>query len=191
MTPDLLNDLICNRRAIFPSVFTDQPVDREIVHQLIVNACWAPSHRRTEPWRFQVFRGSALVRLADRMAEAYVNQVPKESFTEAKRKKIMTNVQRSDTVILIMLQRDKEERVPEWEEVAAVSMAVQNLWLSAAAYGLGGYWSTPSYIHDLNDWLDLPEGQKCLGLFYLGHYEMPFSPGQRDPIDEKVVWIEE
>ena len=38
------------------------------------------------------------------------------------------------------MKRDKS--LPKMEEVAAVSMAVQNMWLTATAHGVGCYWST-------------------------------------------------
>ncbi len=191
MEARLLNELIASRRSIFPPVFTEQPVDRAILVQLLENANWAPNHRKTEPWRFQVFRGDARQRLAEFMARAYREQTPEASFSEAREQKVRKNILKSDTVILIILQRDLQERVPEWEEVAALAAAVQNLWLTATAYGLGGYWSTPSTLPALTDWLELDPGQRCLGLFYLGYHEMPSLPGERGPSAEKVVWVEE
>ena len=41
------------------------------------------------------------------------------------------------------MQRDPGERIPEWEELASVACAVQNMWLSATSYGIGAYWSSP------------------------------------------------
>lgn len=191
MNANLLNELIAKRRSVFPPVFTDQPIEKEILLQLLENANWAPSHRQTEPWRFQVFRGQALTRLAEFMVNAYRKRTPDAAHSEIKEQKTRKNILRSDTVILIILHRDPDERVPEWEEIAAVAAAVQNLWLSATAYGLGGYWSTPSSMPDLTNWLELPEGQRVMGLFYLGHYEMPFTLGQRGPLAEKILWVEE
>jgi nitroreductase len=180
--------VIRRRRAIFPPVFTDQPISEEVIRGLLEAANWAPTHRRTEPWRFQVFRGPARERLATFMADTYTRLTDPAKFSETTREKMRNNVLRSDTIILLILQRDPQERIPEWEEVAALGAAVQNLWLSATAHGLGGYWSTPGLIREIGPWLSLPEGQRCLGIFYLGHYEMPENPGQRNPVEEKTVW---
>lgn len=188
MEPQTLHDLIRKRRAIFPPVFTDQPIPEEVIAELLEAANWAPTHRRTEPWRFHVFRGGARERLATFIAEAYTRITDPGKFSETTREKMRGNVLRSDTVILLILHRDPQERIPEWEEVAALGAAVQNLWLSATAHGLGGYWSTPGLIREIGAWLGLPEGEKCMGLFYLGHYAMPELPGQRNPVAEKTVW---
>ena len=62
-TPDQINQLIRNRRSVFPPMFTDQPIDKAIIKQLLENANWAPTHRFTEPWRFKVLRNNAKQRL--------------------------------------------------------------------------------------------------------------------------------
>ena len=124
------------------------------------------------------------------MAAAYARQHAGPSFSEVKETKIRKNILRSDTVIIIILQRDPDERVPEWEEIAALSAAVQNMWLTATAYHLGGYWSTPGTLPALTDWLNLPEGQRCMGLYYLGQPQSVEVAGERGPIEEKVVWVE-
>jgi len=53
------------------------------------------------------------------------------------------------------MKRDPKESLPEWEEVAAVAMAVQNLWLSSHEKGIGGYWSSPGVVQHLGDFLEL------------------------------------
>ena len=57
------------------------------------------------------------------------------------------------------------------EEIAAVAMSVQNMWLTCSANNIGCYWSSPKIISELNMFLKLKENQKCLGLFYIGKYD--------------------
>ena len=76
------------------------------------------------------------------------------------------------------------------EEVAAVSMAVQNMWLTATAMDLGAFWGTPKFLPLLHDILELQSGQKALGFFYVGQIAMDYpSPGRGD-IADKVEWME-
>ena len=88
------------------------------------------------------------------------------------------------------MKRDEKESVPEWEEIAATAMAVQNLWLTATEMGLGGYWSTPAYVDQIGNFISMEEGETCLGLFYLGVFEG--STSSREPGDwrEKVQWFD-
>ena len=39
-------------------------------------------------------------------------------------------------------RRSANKNIPEVKDVAAVSCAVQNIYMSGSAYGLGSYWTT-------------------------------------------------
>ncbi|MBI1224596.1 MAG: nitroreductase [Bacteroidetes bacterium] len=189
ITPELVSELIRKRRSIFPKTYNQKPIPKHIVEEILENANWAPTHRFTEPWRFKVLTGPALERLGDYLANFHKNNTPEEQFSEAKFTKSKENPRRSACVIAICLQRDAEERVPEWEELAAVACAVQNMWLTCTAYGIGSYWSTPPAALVADEFLGLAEGERCLGLFYMGYHDLPELPSKRSPISEKITWI--
>ena len=170
-------------------MYTDEPIDDEIIRDMLEKANWAPTHKKTEPWRFIVIRGEARQRLAEVLSSTYRKITPAESFSEKKFSKLSKIPMRAGALIAICMRRDPAESLPEWEELAAVSMAVQNLWLTATAYGLGGYWSSPGVINHLGDFLGLEEGERCLGLFYLAHHKAPDIPRERGDIAEKTRWI--
>lgn len=184
-----INDLIKKRRAIFPKTYNDKPIPKELIEQILENANWAPTHKFTEPWRFKVFYGEeSLAALGDYMADKYEKTMPADKFSEAKYNKLSQNPRRSGCVIALCMQRDSEERVPEWEEIAAVACAVQNMWLTCTANNLGCYWSSAKMMQTATDFLNLQEGERCLGLFYMGYHDLPELPGRREPIENKVVW---
>ncbi len=190
-SPEQVRTIISSRSSIFPAMYTDKPISKEVIDDLLENANWAPNHKKTEPWRFKVIRGAARQRLADFLGSTYQRLTPEASFSERKFKKLSTNPIKADTVIAICMQRDPAESLPEWEELAATAMAVQNLWLTATSHGLGGYWSSPGLITHLGPFLNLAEGERCLGLFYLAHHQAPALPRERDDINEKVEWMTE
>lgn len=189
ITPKQATELIRKRRAIFPKMYNDQPIRREVIAEILENANWAPTHKLTEPWRFKVFVGQALVRLSDYLGNFYKKNTPADQFSEVKFNKMRENPLKSACVIAICMQRDPTEQVPEWEEVAAVACAVQNMWLTCTAHGIGCYWSTPQAALKAGEFLGLQEGEQCLGLFYMGYHDSPDIPGKRRPIEEKVSWI--
>ena len=189
ITAKQTNELIRRRRSVFPQTYTDELIPDEVIKEVLENANWAPTHKLTEPWRFKVFRGEALQRLALYLAQWYKAHTPADQFSEKKYAKTLNKPQRSSCVIAICMQRDPQERVPEWEELAAVASAVQNMWLSCTAYNIGCYWSSPRSILEADEFLDPKEGERCLGLFYMGYHTMPVIPGKRQPIEEKVEWI--
>lgn len=185
-----ISAVIRRRRAIFPNSYNDKPIPVELIREVLENANWAPTHKMTEPWRFKVFRGKALQRLGAYMGEYYRGHTPEEEFSEMKYKKAVNNPVRSSAVIAIVMRRDPDERVPEWEEVASVATSVQNMWLTCAAFGIGAYWSTPEAILNGAEFLGLGPGERCLGMFYMGYHDLGDIPGKRTPIENKVEWME-
>jgi nitroreductase len=186
-----LSHLIQQRRMLSPPLFTGETVPRATIEQLLENANWAPTHRKTEPWRFQVVGGEAREALGDHFQQVYQQHTPEEQFKERKYSKLKEKVLQSSHIIVIGLRRDPKESVPEWEEVAAVACAVQNLWLSASAAGLGGYWSSPKIqMEHIGDHLSLTENETCLGFFYLGVAKPVALKGERGDWQEKVTWVE-
>lgn len=181
-----MKKIISQRRSIFPSQFSGIEISDTQIHELMEAANWAPTHRKTEPWRFKVVRGNKKEALCTFLVETYTKTATK--FSKIKCQNITRKIKQSSAVIIICMQRDAKASVPEWEEIAATAMAVQNLWLRATEMGLGGYWSTPAYSNQMNHFIPLNNGEKCLGLFYLGNFEGP--PPNREPRNwkEKVTW---
>jgi len=186
--PEQVNELIKKRRSIFPKSYIKKPIPKEIIEQILENANWAPTHKLTEPWRFKIFRGDALMQLGIKLSEVYQANTPAEKFSEMKFKKTQKKALQSDTMIAICMQRDPKESIPEWEEIAAVGAAVQNMYLTCTAYDIGCYWSSPGTVKYLSEYLGLKKGEKCLGFLYLGYHEMPEIKGMRRSISEKIEW---
>lgn len=184
-----VHQLLRNRKSVYPPSFLDKPIERKVLEEILESANWAPTHKLTEPWRFKVFTGSGKKKLGDFMAEKYRALTPQDDFSISKYEKLKTNPTRSGAVLAICMQVDPSGRVPEWEELAAVSCAVQNIWLAASAYQIGGYWSSPGIIDYFGELIQLNAGEKCIGLFYMGYFK-PFSTNRkRSPISEKTTWI--
>ncbi len=183
-----MHALIVNRKSVFPQFFTDRAVDRETLSALMQAANMAPSHRKTEPWRFRVYREQGKEQLKEELLQVYGADKPD---ADKIARKFGGKIDQSAAVLLIFLHRDLNESVPEWEEVAAVAAAVENVWLSLDAYGLGGYWSSPGFVcGDYGSWPGAKRNERCLGMFYLGHYDAPELPRPRGDWREKVHWVE-
>ena len=185
-----LSALIHRRRAIFPKTYIPgKAIGRSVIEQILENANQAPTHRLTEPWRFQVFHSEkSRHELSAYMSDFFRRHTAPELLTEEKVMKAGENALLAGAVIAIILHRDPEARIPEWEEIASVAMAVQNMWLSCTAINLGCYWSSPKAALEANEFLGLAENERCLGLFYMGWHDMPAIPGKREPIEDKVIW---
>ena len=188
-----VHKLIRQRRSVFPQQFSGEAVSREEVEVLLENAHWAPTHGRTEPWLFKVYSGEALARLGKAHAEMYKIHKSPDEFQERKYEKLARRPTECSHVIAICMKRGDNPKIPEVEEIEAVAMAVQNLWLTANAMGLAGYWSSGgmTYHSSMHEYLELGPEDKCLGFFMLGRPKEEWPRGKRRVSwREKVEWIE-
>lgn len=186
-----INHLIRNRRSVFPRQYSGEKVATTIIEQILENANWAPTHGKTEPWRFFVFAEGGLLQFADFQAELYKKVTPPEKFNPEKYEKMKNEPLLASHIIAIVMQRQKVEKIPEIEEIEAVACAVQNMYLTATAYGLGAYWSSGgvTYLEEAKEFFGLGEKDKLLGFFYIGSIATPSPDGERKPIQEKTTWI--
>ena len=189
-----VNKIIRNRRSMFVAQFKENdPVEDWIVEEMLENANYAPTHKLTEPWRFTVFAGDGLKQFADFQAKLYKEKAEeKGTFSEATYTKLQENPLKCSHIIAIGMKRDLHANIPEMEEIAAVAMAVQNMYLTASAHGLAGYWGTGgvTFYPEAKAAFGLEEEDRLMGFFYLAKPATDRWPqGKRKPIDDKVNWV--
>ena len=190
---DIFNQLARSRRSVFPDQLdAGKKVDDTIIKEILTNATWAPNHGKEEPWRFTVFTGDGLKKLAAFQSELY-KQEAGENFKEATYTKLQQQPLKASHIIAIGMKRSVNKNIPETEDIAAVACAVQNMYLSLTAYGLGGYWTTGgvTYKEKAKPFFGLEENDKLLGFFYIGYIAIPSTGAKRQPIEEKVKWVNE
>jgi nitroreductase len=188
---ELITELIRSRRSVFTQQFEPgKKIPDEIIWQALENANWAPNHKFTEPWRFTVFTGKGLQKLAEQQAAIY-KQYAGSKFKQNKYEGMLVTPQQCSHVIAIGCKRSVDQ-LPEMEEVAAVACAVQNIYLTISAYEeIGGYWSTGgiTFIEEAKPLFGLGPDDLLMGFFYLGYVKTPSVSGKRKPIEEKVMWV--
>ncbi|RZK50235.1 MAG: nitroreductase [Pedobacter sp.] len=182
-----LKQIIQNRRSIYPASYINKEIPTDVIQEILNSANYAPTHKKTEPWRFVVLRGDAKIRLGQTLARLYKEKVHPDLFLEKKYTSFSIKAEQAGCIIAICVQYHPE-KLPAWEEVAAVAAAVQNMALTATALGVGSYWSSPPLISALPDFLELSENQECIGLFYMGYHEQTELPVKRGDISLKVKW---
>lgn len=185
-----ISALIKDRRTIYPEQFSNRAVHKELIEALLNNAIWAPTHGLTQPWRFIVISEDAKITLGEKLAESYLEAIPKENQSDAKLSKLLNRPKKASAVIALILHREKDTKISEKDDFAAVACAVQNMHLTATAYGLGAFWSTPKIMNHSNvrTFLELTEEQECVGFFYIGYPEIEWPTGQRRPIEYVTTW---
>jgi nitroreductase len=198
--------LIKARRSIFPKDYVaDAAPTRAQLEQMLEASNWAPTHGKTEPWRFVVLEQGSIQRFfgicSDAMKEKFGASSDKFLAYQQKQEKSKKDKAKCACIIAICMKRKAlpEKLMPEWEEIAATACAVQNMHLMATALQIASYWSSGGPLdHPLVlDFLRLKEeGDRCLGLFYVGmaakEKTMSYRKGaRRGPIEDKVLWLKD
>jgi nitroreductase len=185
-----ITDLIRSRRSIAPEHFSGRKVHREQVELLLNNAIWAPNHGLTQPWRFIVMNGTALEELAVIAELAAVKGKKPEEINEKKVERMLSRMRSTSVAIAVIYHPHESGKVPEWEELAAIGAAVQNLHLTAHAYGLAGFWSTPKVMQtdEIRAHLNLEDMQSCKGIFYIGYPTEGEYKSHRRPLEYCTKW---
>ena len=177
-----ISSIIKSRQSIYPNEFNGKMIPEEVILDLLENANYAPSHKMTLPWIFKVFCGNSKLELLKEI-------IKEKDIHEKKKEKLKDSFNKSSHIICICMKKNND-LLPEWEEISATAMAVQNLWLSCVESNIGGYWSTPKYVSKLKDYLSLERNQTCLGLFYLGVLDSKnIRHNKRPSVCEKIEWF--
>jgi nitroreductase len=188
------NSIVQNRRSVYPNQFVkDKTIPDEIIWEILENANRAPTHKLTQPWRFTVFAGKGRQRFADLQTEIYTKYAG-ENFKEKKLKNLREYPLLSSHVIVVGMKRSETTSIPEVEEIIATSCAIENLFLSLTAYGLGGYLSTGgiTYMKEAKSHFGLAPEDKLIGTFFIGYPEENSNQlTKRTSIEEKVNWVSE
>jgi len=187
----VLENIIKTRRTVKPAKMNGRLVPDETVQKLLELADWAPTHKHTEPWRFIVHSGSKAREFVSAHAELYRKSVAEEKFNNEKYQKILGNGNNLSHLVVCVMKRDPDKRVPELEEISAAAAAVQNLLLAATAMDIASFWSTGGMTHtdDMKEYLELNMDDMVMGLIYLGYTDHSYEGKRVIPMEEKVKWI--
>ncbi|KIL39084.1 nitroreductase [Gordoniibacillus kamchatkensis] len=169
------------------------PVERELIEQMLESAIWAPNHYHTEPWRFFVMTGEGrrvLARIYADIAAERAEGLDAEQLAQL-RSKEEQKAFRAPVIIAVAVSPAPDK--PEVEEAAAVNAAIQNMLLTAHALGLGAIWRTgeAAYRELAKQAFGLRPEDRIAGFVFAGYPDMAIKPGKRTPFEQKTQWITE
>lgn len=156
---------------------------------LLELADWAPTHGYTEPWRFVVYENPT--EFCHQHAELYKEGVKPEDFNEATYNNLQHQGDKVSHVIITIMQRGDLPKIPPFEEIAAVSSAIQNILLGATALNMASFWSTGGAILKpaMKAFLQLREEDNVMGVLYLGYADQTAEGKRNIPLEKKVKWV--
>ncbi|MBV9989586.1 MAG: nitroreductase family protein [Chitinophagaceae bacterium] len=190
-TFEYLQSIIRQRRSIKPADMNGSIIDESQLRELFELADWAPTHGRTEPWRFIVYGAEAKKQFCLDHAALYQANTSEEKFNQGKFEKLQQQGDTLSHIVIAYMKRTTGHTIPPIEETAATAAAIENFLLGAAALGIAALWSTGGMTHhpSMKEYLGLGDEDLVLGLLMLGYSDKPAVAGKRNiPVEQKVVW---
>jgi nitroreductase len=153
--------------------YAPDPVERDLLDELLELARWAPNHHLTNPWRFRVIGPDALARLK-----------------EAAGPENASKLDRAPTLVVASVVQDGDPQQDE-EDLLAAACATYIVLLGAHARGLVGYWRTPGVLRtpEGRAAVGVPDDERALALIHLGQPRQEKRPPDRAPSGDYVTYL--
>ncbi len=145
---------IYTRRSV--REYTDEPVSREDLMEILKAGSWAPSGLNNQPWRFVVIRDGAKLREL------------------AKFTRYRHIIEGAPAALAVFC--DREAMYNEVKDHQGIGACLQNMLLAAHALGLGAVWlgEILNRGDEVRELLEAPAGLELMAVIAVGH------PARRD-----------
>jgi nitroreductase len=154
--------------------YRPEPVDRELLEQILGLARWAPNHNLTNPWRLRVIGPKAL----DRLKEAAGPESAKK-------------LDRAPTLVVVSCALTGDP-IQDEEDLHAAACAAYIVLLAGHNRGLATYWRTPDVLRTPKGRaaVGLPENERFVGLPHLGTPVQEQKAPERLAADQVIEFLE-
>lgn len=163
---DLLEG-IYTRRSV--RQFTDEPVKKDQLHEIIKAGTWAPSGLNNQPWRFAT--------VVDKDTRLKI----------ARLTKYRRVIEGAPALITVFV--DRKAMYHEVKDHQAIGACIQNMLLAVHALGLGAVWlgEILKSADEVRTLLDLPENLDLMAVVAVGHSARTDQTSSRKDISEVVL----
>lgn len=184
------------RRSI--RAFRPDPLDPDLLDELITAACLAPAPHHSRPWRWVVIdTPEAKAALASGMGERWRADLAGDGLDPARIDALVgashRRIETAPAVVLGCLTDDGLDHYPdegrqraEWGmALLALGAAVENLMLAATDRGLASCWvAAPIFCpHEARAALRLDDGWLPHAMVLVGHPDPSYTPRARPAVD--------
>lgn len=191
---------IFDRRSI--RKFSDMPISRADIEEIIESGMKAPSSKNRQPWKFIVIQGEAKKEMLKAFRKGIEREEKESPLLPNSRQHIAgarhtVEIMEEAPVILFVVnilgkgifeKRNPEEIIYEICNIQSLSASIQNMLLAAAEKGIGSLWICDIFFAylELSRWLN-EEGELMAAVAF-GYPDE--SPGERPrkSMEETVEW---
>lgn len=181
-----LDACIKGRRSV--RAYTDEPVSKELLEDVLEAGVWAPTAMGRQPWKFVVIENKPLIKLVSDETKALVKQnMP----ALAKEMSSPSDVICYNAPMLVFTCAEKDA---QWEHMNTLDcvLAAENMFLKAYELGLGTcYMGFVQFLNSKPEVLKkigVPDNFQMIVPFIIGHPKKTQGAGKRNKPDIKA-WI--
>ncbi|SHM59214.1 nitroreductase family protein [Ruminococcus flavefaciens] len=189
-------DQIKNRRSI--RKYTSQPVEKELIDEVLSAAILAPSAKNRQPWKFIVYSENSKKELLSAMEKGLIKtkaefaNMPNSEYMLSDAFNTLKIMQEAPVIIMVLntngsspfSEIDTFARITEICDSLSIGAAIENMLLKATELGLGTLWiaNTCYAYNELAEFIGTKS--QLIGAVALGYAaEVPF-PRPRKSLDE-------
>jgi nitroreductase len=184
-----LNVLKAIRRRRSIKSFTDRPVKRKEIEEMLEAAVWAPNHHLTEPWRFYVLGPESRYAYGLALGNRKARKLEDPTAAQAVREKVGREHRELPAMLVVaMVESDNPET--RQEDYAATMMAVQNLSLAALELGLGTHIKSGAVMDDpaARAAAGVADGERIVAIVNIGEPAEEREAKARASAESRTVW---
>lgn len=183
-------DFLRTRRSRSPKTLQAPAPNREEIESLLTVGARVPDHKMLVPWRYEIYRGPALERMAD-AARARASALGKTDGDIQKAGNVFAN---APLIIGAIYTPKGFELVPEVEQILAVGGVCLSLVNAALASGWGAGWVTGWMAFDTifcKETCGLAEGEFFAGFVHVGTETLVPQDRARPDLKAITRWVDQ
>ncbi len=163
---DLLEG-IYTRRSV--RQFTDKPVEREQLFEIIKAGTWAPSGLNNQPWRFVIIQSPEVRKELAKLTTSHAV------------------IERAPACIAVFI--DKTAMYHETKDHQSMGACIQNIILAAHGLGLGAVWlgEILKNADAVRSLFGLPEDMELMAVVAVGHPVAQKRTSHRKEVSEVLL----
>lgn len=171
--------------------YTEEPVPRERIEDLLDLANAAPNHRMTQPLEFRIMGPGAKTAYARALAGRKTARIEDSETARAVAARVIARTTAVPAMIAVLAHQAEDPEIRE-EDYATAFMAIQNLSLGAVELGLGTHIKTGAVMGDpaLRTALRAGDDQRVVAILFLGGPAGVPEPKARVPAAERTLWLD-
>ena len=150
----------------------------------------AADHGAIKPWRYQIYSGQGLDKLGECYWQHALSTTPEMPIS--KKENFIQKAHRAPAVLAVYAKLEEHAKVPNIEQVMAVSAAAQQVLLGLEALGYAAIWRTGPVAHSelTKQLLSIDSQDQIVGFIYVGTPKVAENTVKEVDLAGRLEWFD-